>query len=320
MRQRQDAPDFRSAAEAVIDLRAKSWKKGGKSRDQWRSSLAHYAYPIIGAKRVDRITSADVLAVVQPIWSDKRETASRVRQRISTVLKWCIAKGYRSDDPAGDAVLQALPTGTGRAKQHHRALPYREVPAALQRIRKTGAWVGTKLAFEFLVFTAARSGEVRNMTWDEIDLEARMWTVPAERMKAKVEHRVPLSNAAIDVLRQARAITDPPILRSLDGCPWVFPSIRGRLSNSTLSKLVRENGIAAVPHGFRSSFRDWASEQTNAPHAVMEAALAHTIPSAAERAYARSDLFEKRRVLMERWARYLQQAEGEVVQISSATA
>ena len=303
-RPKRRPPRFREAAEQVIDLQASGWTSP-KSRAQWQTSLETYAYPTLGDLRVDRIEPADVLAVLTPIWGTRRETAQRVRQRIATVLRWAIANGHRLDNPAGDAVLGALPRRRPPVR-HHRALPYADVPDAVRRILGTRAWIGTRLAFEFLVLTAARSGEVRGATWDEIDLDAATWTVPAHRMKASVEHRVPLAPRCIDLLGEARAITDPPLTAAHRGCPLVFPSIRARqMSDSTLSKLLRENNIAGVPHGFRSSFRDWAAEQTSAPHAVMESALAHTIPRAVEAAYARSDLIAKRRALMEQWAAFV---------------
>jgi len=298
-------PRFRQAAAEVIDLQSAGWISP-KSRKQWESSLANYAFPKIGGLRLDRITSADVLGVLEPIWGAKRETAQRVRQRISAVMRWAIAHGHRKDNPAADAVLSVLPRKRPPVK-HHRAVPYADVPEAVRIIGETNAWIGTKLAFEFLVLTAARSGEVRGATWDELDTDSALWTIPASRMKAAVEHRVPLSARCLELLREARKITDPPMTAAHRGCQLVFPSIRGKItSDSTLSKLMRENGIDGVPHGFRSSFRDWAAEQTNAPHAVMEAALAHRIPRAVEAAYARSDLFDKRRALMNQWAEHVQ--------------
>ena len=303
-RPKRRPPRFREAAAQLIDVQASSWTNP-KSRAQWTASFAAYVYPTLGDLRVDRIEPSDVLSVLTPIWGTKRETASRIRQRIAAVMRWTIANGHRQDNPAGDAVLQALPRRRPPVR-HHRALPYADVPDAVRRIRGTHAWIGTKLSFEFLVLTAARSGEVRGATWDEIDLDAAMWTVPAHRMKAAVEHRVPLAPRCIALLGEARAITDPPLTAAHRGCRLIFPSIRGRpLSDNTLSKLLRENAIAGVPHGFRSSFRDWAAEQTTAPHAVMEMALAHTIPRAVEAAYARSDLLDKRRALMGEWAAFV---------------
>ena len=240
-----------------------------------------------------------------PIWHEKAETARRVRQRIGAVMKWAVAHGFRTDNPAGDMLSQAL----GRqadVTQHMRALPHREVATAIHTVQDSQAGMSTKLAFEFLILTAARSGEVRLATWEEMNLEAQVWTVSAERMKAKREHRVPLSARAVDILREVQVLADESGL--------VFPSPTGKpLNDMTLSKLLKNLKIPAVPHGFRSSFRDWAQECTNAPRAVMEAALAHTIPDKTEAAYARSDLFERRLRLMGQWAAYLGQVGDKVV-------
>ncbi len=304
-RPKRRPPSFRDAAAETIALRAASWRSP-KSRAQWESSLAAYAYPTIGDMRIDRIAAADVLAILEPIWGSKRETAQRVRQRISAVMQWAVAHGHRPDDPASDALMQVLPRRRPPV-QHHAALPYADVPAAIEKVRTSNAWIGTKLAFEFLILTATRSGEVRGATWDEIDMEAETWTVPASRMKAEVEHRVPLSPPALDVLGRAREIVDAPLTAAVAGSPLVFPSIRGRaLSDATIGKLLREHGIPAVPHGFRSSFRDWAAECTDTPHAVMEAALAHRVSSAVEAAYARSDLLARRRALMGQWGAFVE--------------
>ena len=290
-------PEFRAAAKEVISLLETGWTND-KSRAQWESSLKEYANPRLGRMRVDAITSADVLAVLSPIWATKRETASRVRQRISAVMRWAIASGHRRDDPAGVSVLQVLPKNRPPVR-HHKALPYSKVAEAILMIHESRAAVATKLALEFLILTAARSGEVRNATWEEIALDKRLWTVPAVRMKARRIHRVPLSDRCIDLLNTAALLPRSP--QNL-----IFPSpFEKVLSDSTFSKLLHQLGIPAVPHGFRSTFRDWASEQTATPHAVMEAALAHTIPNAAEAAYARSDLLEARRGLMVAWADFV---------------
>ena len=246
---------------------------------------------------MDRINTADVMAVLVPIWNEKRVTARRVRQRIGAVMRWAVAQGYREDNPAGDAIGAALPKNGVRA-QHLAALPYAEVAGAIDTVRGSGAYLATVLAFEFLVLTACRSGEVRGARWDEIDLEAQEWRIPPERMKTGREHRVPLSAGALEVLRAARGLTD--------GLGVVFPSARGRpLSEMAISKLVRDLGIGAVPHGFRSSFRDWAAECTDAPREVCELALAHVNTNRIEAAYRRTDLFERRRALMEEWAGFL---------------
>ena len=266
--------------------------------------MREYAFPRLGKRPVGEITTADVLAVLTPIWHDKPETARRVRQRIGAVMKWAVAQGYRGDNPAGEAIGQALPRHSD-LKWHMKALPHGGVAGAIEAVRGSDASMAAKLAFEFLVLTAARSGEVRLAAWNEFNLDAGEWTVPGERMKAKRPHRVPLSARALDILNEARALSD--------GTGLVFPSPAGRaLSDSTLSKRLRELGIAAVPHGFRSSFRDWAQERTNAPREIQEAALAHTVKDKVEAAYARSDLFERRRKLMNQWAAYLSASGGTV--------
>ena len=296
-------PTFQGFAESVIDNRFGK-RTSPRSRAQWESSLARYVFPKIGQKHVDAVNLADVEACLKDIWQTKPETASRVRQRMVKILDVAVAHQYRADNPAVH-VLQTL-GDQAKVVTHHRALPWAEVPNAIRRIRATNAWLGTKLCFEFLVLTAARSGEARGATWDEIDLDAETWTVPANRMKSRAEHRVPLSAPALAVLAEARTLADPPMFSELAGCNLIFPSIRGKqTSDSTVSKLLRENGVQGTPHGFRSSFRDWASEATDARHAVVEACLAHTIPSAVERAYARSTLFDKRRALMNKWGDFV---------------
>ena len=212
-------------------------------------------------------------------------------------MRWAVAQGYRDDNPAGAAISAALPRN-GVRPRHHPALPYAEVSAAIQTVRTSGAYPATALAFEFLVLAACRNGEVRGALWKEIDLAGREWRIPAERMKANREHRVALSGRALAVLQEARALAD--------GSGVVFPSARGGpLNEVAIAKLVRELGIGAVPHGFRSSFRDWAAECWAAPREVCELALAHVNSNAIEAAYRRTDLFERRRALMEQWAVFL---------------
>ena len=233
------------------------------------------------------------------------------RNRIRAVLSWCQAHGFIEHNVAGEMIDGALPAMPA-VKEHFRALPYTEVPAALETVEASGASLVAKLCFRFLVLAAARSGEARGATWSEIDFEKSEWRIPANRMKAGVEHRVPLSDAALTVLEQAQ------ILR--DGSDLIFPSSIKRatpLSDMALTKVLRTTGLAirTTVHGFRSSFRDWASECTNTAHAVMELSLAHKVGSAVEQAYARSDLLTKRRRLMEQWAAYVSGANANVVQL-----
>ena len=296
-------PTFSEAVDRVIAIHAVGWRDGGRSERQWRASLRDYAMWRLGEMPVNRIGTADVMAVLLPIWAEKRETARRVRQRISAVMRWAVAQGYREDNPGGDAIGAALPK-TGVRTRHQPALPYTEVRGAMERVRASRAYPTTVLAFEFLVLTACRSGEVRGARWEEMDLEAREWRIPPERMKTNREHRVPLSTGALAVLREARSL--------VDGSDLVFPSVRGRpLSDATISKMVRELGIPAVPHGFRSTFRDWAAECSDTPRELCELALAHVNPDRVEAAYRRTDLFERRRELMEEWAAFLAGIKGE---------
>ena len=287
-------PTFAEIAEAVIELRSPTWSNA-KHAWQWRNSLENHVYPALGHQPVDSITSAHVLTVLMPIWNAMPETATRVQQRLSTIFDFAIAQQLRIDNPAA-AVRAALPRRP-RRKEHHPALPYEQVPAALATVEASTAREATKLALRFLVLTAARSGEVRGATWAEIDLDAATWTVSAERMKARREHRVPLSKQALDVLTRAHG------LRKRSGL--LFTTSKGKpLSDMAMTMLMRRLEMDAVPHGFRTSFRTWALERTTAPWAVAEAALAHTLGDATEAAYARTDLLERRRELMDAWADY----------------
>ena len=242
------------------------------------------------------MNSADVLEILTPIWHVKAATAREVCQRIRAVLEWAIALDMRNDNPC-DRVVPVLGPQNDIVT-HRLALLHSDVAAAIETVRTSKAGQpAVKLAFEFLVLTAARSAEVRLATWDEMDTAGRVWTVPALRMKAKREHRVPLCGRALAILDAARALGD--------GKPLVFPMRSGKpISPSTLPKTLQHHKIAAVAHGFRSSFRDWAEEETDHPREVIEAALAHVVQNKVEAAYARSDLFERRR-LMDDWATYL---------------
>lgn len=299
---------FKQAAKKVHELHLPTWSNP-KQGQQWINTLTTYVFPRMGRKKMDTVTTADVLAVLTPIWTEKPETAARVRQRIGSVMKWGIAQGWREDNPA-DSIGSALPKRDKTVK-HHRSLPFQDVASAIGKIQNSDASISTKLALEILILTALRSGEVRNGTWDEIDIENKVWTVPSERMKKRKEHKVPLSPRCIEILKEAEKLKDESGL--------IFPgAVEGKpLSDATLSKLVRELKIDCVPHGFRSSFRIWAGEKTNIPREVCEFALAHVVGDAAERAYQRSDLFDKRRKLMDTWTTYCTQGKevADVVQI-----
>ena len=311
-RRADGVPTFEEAAAKVVAIHGAAWKAGSGNADRWQYTLRQYVHPRLGAKAVDAVTTADVMAVLLPIWTRKHATAQQVRQRIGTVMKWAIAQGYRNDNPAAEAVTAALPKRPAPT-EHRRALPHAEVAGAVAAVRSSTAWTGVKLAFEFLVLTAARSAEVRLATWEEIDQGRLVWAIPASRMKTAREHRVPLCSRAVEVLQQARRLRV-----DLAAAPRgiVFPSRRGKvLRDQSLSGLMPTLGIAAVPHGFRSSFRDWASERTDHPREVIEAALAHVVQNKVEAAYARSDLFERRRRLMDDWAAYLDRPRTKVVSI-----
>lgn len=297
---------FGEAAQQVFALYKPTWKNE-KHAQQFISTLQTYAFPKIGKIKVGDITPADVLRVLSPIWTKKHETARRVHQRISTVFKWTIAKGWRQDNPA-ENIGQALPK-LSKVKQHRKALPYDDVASCIDAVKHSKAGVTTQLAFEFLVLAASRSGEVRGALWTEMDLDKAVWEIPAERMKMKRPHRVPLTPRMVEILKKAKSFENESGL--------VFPALTRQkpLSDATLSKLIKELGFDADIHGFRTSFRTWAQEKTNFPREVAEMALAHNVGNAVEQAYARSDLFDKRRRLMEVWAAFIGRKKDNVVEL-----
>ena len=309
MRARREASaimSFEEAARHVHDVHTPSWRNA-KHAAQFISTLETYAFPRLGRLRVSEITTADVLAVLQPIWLEKAETARRVRQRIGMVMKWAIAQGWRQDNPVL-SISEALPK-QDRTQAHRKALHYNALPEFVEKLQASGANLSTRLALELLILTASRSGEVRLAQWSEFDLEAALWIRPASRMKANKEHRVPLSGRALEVLTEAQALKGEDDL--------VFPGTKyGKpLSDMTLLKLAKSIVPDIHVHGFRTSFKTWAQERTNFAREVSEAALAHTIRDKAEAAYARSDLFEKRRKIMEGWADFLVAPSVNIVQL-----
>ena len=280
----------------MIAVRRPDWRDA-KTAEHWQNRLRNYAHPYLEHLPIDQVTGADVLRVLTPIWTAKPEIARHLRGYMRDIFDWAIAHEYRHDNPAGDAVRLGLKR-VRRAKTHYRALHYSKVADALRAVRESQARAASKLSLEFQVLTATRPGEARNARWSEVNMDARMWTIPVERMKSEREHRVPLAKQSIEILSQAEELQDASGL--------VFPSRSGRpLSDMTHRKLLMTLGIDCVPHGFRSSFRDWAAEMTDAPHAVMEAALAHVVGNSTEAAYFRSDLFDRRRTLMDQWDEYL---------------
>jgi integrase len=295
---RQTQPTFGEAADALIESMSPSWRNE-KHRAQWTMTLTTYCQSL-RSKPVAEITTDDVLTVLEPIWRSKSETASRLRGRIERVLSFAKARGMRSgENPAQwrghlDAIL---PKRSILTRGHHKALPFQQVPAFMKRLR---AIEGTApRALEFAILTAARSGEVFKLDWQELSLDERLWIVPAPRMKGGREHRVPLTGRAIQILR------DIEHLRTEENL-FVFPGGKhGKpLSETSLEAVLKRMGVDATPHGFRSSFRDWAGDATAFPREVAEAALAHIVGDQAERAYRRGDALDKRRHLMEAWHNY----------------
>ncbi|MGA0569592.1 tyrosine-type recombinase/integrase [Variovorax sp. VNK109] len=295
---RATAVTFSRAAGLYIEAQEATWRNP-KHRQQWANTLTTYAGPHIGGMLVRDIEVGHVMAALEPIWAVRTETASRLRGRIESVLDWATVRGFRAGpNPARwKGHLDKLLPAPGKLKKvdHHRSLPYAEAQAFMDRLRVQEG-MGAR-ALELVVLTAARSGEVRGATWNEFDLDQAVWVVPAERMKAKREHRVPLSAQAVALLRR---------MEEVRMTAYVFPGSRKEMiSDMTISAALRRMGLDAVPHGFRSTFRDWAAEQTEFPREVAEMALAHTVGTAVERAYLRTDLFDRRRQLMQAWADYV---------------
>lgn len=299
--EKQKQKAFRDVAQAYIDAHGTSWKNP-KHRAQWISTLEGYVYPVMGRLPVQDIEQAHVLAVLEPIWRIKNETAVRVRGRIETVLDYASVLGLRvGENPATwKGRLDKLLPQPSKVQRggHQKALKFQDLPDFMVRLKDVG---GTSAqALEFAILCAARSGEVRGARWGEIDMNEKVWTVPGSRMKAGVEHRVPLSSAAMNLLHS---------LPRLAGCDLLFPGRQLQpLSDMSLSAVMRRMSVDAVPHGMRSTFRDWAGEVTDFPREVAEAALAHTLQNKTEAAYRRGDALEKRRVMMEAWAKHCMSA------------
>lgn len=285
---------FQQAAQAYMDTHGDVWKNP-KHRAQWGTTLETYAYPVMGKLLVRDVSQEHVLNVLEPIWKSKNETASRLRGRIEAVLDWATVRKYRSgENPARwkghlDKLL-AAPNKVQRVV-HFRALPIDMMAGFMADLRQREGTAAR--ALEFAILCASRSGEVRGVTWSEIDLEARVWTIPSDRMKAGKEHRVPLSESAIRIIQRQPRLASSEL---------VFAAPRGgQLSDMTLSAVLRRMNVDAVPHGFRSTFRDWISERTSYPRDLAEQALAHTLENKVEAAYRRGDALEKRRELMQAW-------------------
>ncbi|SLN61284.1 Prophage CP4-57 integrase [Roseovarius litorisediminis] len=301
---RQEIPTFEEVAQQVHIERLPTWKNA-KHGAQWINTLRDYAFPKIGRMPVDSIGQPEVLMCLSPIWTDKHETARRLAQRIKIVLDMAKSKGFRSGENPVTAIKEAQVLPKVKAKpKHHKAMAWQDVPAFYADLKSRNAMAAKALMFTCL--TGSRTGEVLGARWDEIDVETRLWTCPAVRMKTGEDHRVPLTDEMLSIIEPLRAMQSD----------YVFEGQKRHkpLSNMSMLMLLRRMQVEGVTvHGFRSTFRDWASEVANAPREVAEMSLAHTVGSNVERAYARSDLLEKRRALMERWSNYVSGALGDVV-------
>ena len=307
------AISFSQCAAAYIESHKAGWRNA-KHADQWTNTIKTYAEPVIGPLPVQDIDTRLVLKILEPIWVSKSETASRLRGRIESILDWAKARSYRSgENPARwkGHLSQLLPALSKKERvTHHAAMPFAEVGALISRLRELSGV--TARCLEFTILTAARTNEAINATPEEFDLTGATWTIPASRMKAKREHRVPLSPRAVEIVREMLALK----------AEHIFPGAkRGKpISNMAMLNLLERMGVDVTTHGFRSSFRDWAAERTSFPHEVCEMALAHTISNAAEAAYRRGDLLEKRQKLMQAWSDFLTspRLEGAVIPMQIA--
>ncbi len=307
---RSTGPTLAEATEATIAVHAAAWRPGSRTEAQWRRAFDAYVLPRLGTRGIAEITPSDLLAVLGPVMAEKPQTGKKVRGWLGMVFKWAATHGHRSDDPTA-ALSGALPRMAGQGG-HHRAVPVAEVPAAYAAVRgASGVWPGTRLALELLVLTACRTGEVLGARWSEVDLEARIWTVPGARMKTGVEHRVPLAEPAMRALHEARELAD--------GSGLVFPSQSGRmLHEGALRRLGRDLKLPGSPHGFRSSFRDWAAE-SGVDHEIAESALAHSKGGGGTvAAYFRTSLLVRRTSVMARWGTYVAGEASNVVPFRAA--
>jgi len=304
---------FKDATLEVYKANLPVWSNE-KHAKQWLATMENHVFPKIGAKPVGSIQSTDILAVLEPIWTSKPDTAKKIRQRLNMVINWARGKRlYTGDDPIKMAEL-SLPK-TKQSKNHFKSLNYDGLPSLFEEIAASSATTQSKLALQFTILTCCRTAEVLNSTWDEIDLVKAIWTIPAERMKAGEPHIVPLSYTALKVLKKAH------VLRSASELIFPSPIDDKPMSDGTMRKLLQKTlGVDATVHGFRSTFKDWASETTNHPNEVSEMALAHTIGNKTEAAYRRGDLLQKRRELMQDWSDFLCSKNSKVIRLEKGAA
>lgn len=300
------AKTFEECTRAYLESHGDSWKNT-KHRAQWLSTLETYAFPTIGSLQVGHVEQSHVLGILEPIWKTKNETASRLRGRIEAVLNWATVRGFRQgENPAlwKGRLDKLLPAPSKIQKSaHHKALPISDIPKFIKDLQNRSG--SSARALEFCIQTAVRSGEVRSAAWDEIDMKNGVWVIPAERMKSNKEHRVPLSRQSLSLLEALPRVDDSDL---------VFPSPQGKvLSDMALLSLVRKMNVPAVPHGFRSTFRDWVGEKTNYPRELAEQALAHALENKVEAAYRRGDALDKRRIMMQDWSDYMYTPEQNAI-------
>ncbi len=304
-------PTFAKLAEDLIAMRSPTWSNE-RTAENWLRRFQLHVYPTIGDVPVDQITIADVMRILTPVWTVKPETASKLRNQMQMVFDFAVAQGHRPDNPAGKHLLRLLPN-TGHMARHHEAMPLHELPGVLRRVLTSSSGASARLGFRFLCLAAVRTGEVIGMRWSEVDWEQLTWVIPAERMKSREPHRVPLSRQLLDILHQQweSGAVEP------GSQAYVFPMVHGDgpLSPSTWVKMMNRMGLSAVPHGLRSSFRDWAAE-TGADWTAAEKCLAHAVGNAVVRSYLRSDLFAMRRGMMQEWADFCIPPEDALVQES----
>ncbi len=297
---------FAYCAQKVHELNKPTWKNE-KFAHQWYSSLENHVLPKIGELPVSQITSSDILGVLSPIWNTRTDTARKLKQRIRLIIKWARAKGYFQGDDPVELAEQALPRKK-RSNNHHKSLSYKDVPDLIVKIKESKISLPTQLAIQFTILSACRTSEVLRASWDEIDMQNLIWTIPAKRMKTGKIHEVPISSGMKDILKDAKDKIGSP--------DYIFSSDQSgkELSNNTLLLAVQKRlGVDTTIHGMRSSFKDWASETTNFANEVSEMALAHVIPNKTEAAYRRGNLMDKRRHLMQMWSDFINNNQSKVI-------
>ena len=300
---------FKEATLKVHSLNLPTWKNE-KHATQWLSSLDNHVFPFIGHLAIGSITSADIMTVLSKIWVEKPDTAKKIRQRLQLVMKWARAQGHFTGEDPIQIAEAALPK-IKQLNSHFKSVPFDNIPSIFDQIEQSSLFLSTKLSLQFLILTACRTSEVRESTWEEIDFEQKIWRIPAERMKMKIQHNVPLSSGALDVLKKARDIqTDSGL---------IFPSPmnnRALSSNALLHALQKRLRVDATVHGMRSAFKDWVSETTNYPNEVSKMALAHAVTNKIEAAYRRGDLLDKRRSMMQDWGDFVTDSEQKIIKLA----